>query len=82
MPTLELRNLAKTHVMDRNKRLLGSTLLREPSMHAGGEPSAFDRFLGVGDLYEAFETGVLRHETRWNTAAGMREPCRARLGGR
>ena len=41
-------------------------------MHAGGEPSELDRFLGTCDLYEAFETGGTRREIRW--ADGQRVP--------
>ena len=44
-------------------------------MHAAGEPSLLDRFLGLGDLYEAFETGVLRKELVW-------EPAQENLEGR
>ena len=40
-------------------------------MHAGGEPSELDRFLGTGDLYEAFETGGTRREIRWTEGREM-----------
>ena len=37
-------------------RKCGCTLLELPPVHAGGEPSELDRFLGLGDLCAAFET--------------------------
>ena len=42
-------------------------------MHAAGEPSLLDRFLGLGDLYDAFETGVLRKELVWEAAQEKQE---------
>ena len=42
-------------------------------MHAAGEPSLLDRFLGLGDLYEAFETGILRQELVWEPAQEKQE---------
>ena len=40
-------------------------------MHAGGEPSELDRFLGTDDLYEAFETGGTRREIRWTEGQSL-----------
>ena len=62
MPTLERNRMAYSRQTAVDHRKCGSTLLEEPPVHAGGEPSDLDRFLGFGDLFEAFETGVKRYE--------------------
>ena len=67
MPTLERNGMVRTNqgsAVDPRKQ--GVTLLQEPPVHAGGEPSELDRYLGLGDLYEAFETGEPRRELLWN----------------
>ena len=51
-----------------DNRVLGSTWLDLPPVHAGGEPSDLDRFLGLGDLEEAFERGLTRREVWWESA--------------
>ena len=60
-------------------RTLGSTLLDLPPVHAGGEPSHLDRFLGLSDLEEAFERGLTRREFRFHGTRDWREhTCRKR----
>ena len=70
MPTRERNNLAVYgSVASFDTRKCGSTLLELPPMHGAGEPSLLDRFLGLGDLCEAFETGVQRKELVWACAS-------------
>ena len=48
MPTRERNRMAYSQEYAVDYRKYGSTLLEEPPVHAGGEPSDLDRFLGLG----------------------------------
>ncbi len=48
-----------------DRRKWGGTLFEQPPEHAGAEASVLDRYLGVQDLYEAFE-GPRRREMLWD----------------
>jgi hypothetical protein len=62
MPTRGRFELAKANGRSYDGRLIGSTRFDAPLVH-GGFPE-LDRFLGVTDLYAAFESPV-RRELRW-----------------
>jgi hypothetical protein len=49
-------------------RLWGTTVLREPPVHAGEAASVLDRYLGIQDLVMAFDGSRCR-EIVWNMDA-------------
>lgn len=67
MPTIERMKLARGPLGPAyDGRLLGSTRLQAPYIHGG--PPELDRFLGIGDLYNAFD-GRCRLELVWRKDA-------------
>ena len=78
MPTRERYEMCRVSGSAVDVRRFGGTLFEQLPVHAGGGPSLLDRFLGLQDLYEAFE-GVRRRELQWVEAShGWRERCSKR----